>query len=119
MLEAQVIGIWWVGTGVFAIAGAIVGQSKNRTTHGALLGFFLGPIGLLIACMLEWHDPELSHYVRPAPLPPGGPITGGYSVPAPLPQPYPMTQEQLDLREQERRTREGMIAAMEARKKRG
>ena len=31
------------------IAGAIIGQAKGRTNAGAMLGFWLGPIGILLA----------------------------------------------------------------------
>jgi len=64
LLELTVVNLWWVAVGVFAIAGALVGAAKDRAVHGALWGFFLGPIGFLVACAMRSHRAP-SHVATP------------------------------------------------------
>ena len=52
--------IWWaMGALVFAVIGALIAQSKNRRPiDGALLGGFLGLIGIVIlACQSKIKAP--------------------------------------------------------------
>lgn len=39
--------------GSFATAGAIVGGARGRHAAGALWAMLLGPVGLVVACLLE------------------------------------------------------------------
>ncbi len=58
---------------VFCVAcGAVIGGMKNQAFLGALLGLFLGPFGILIACLLPPGEPPRSRrgpYRRYPPLP--------------------------------------------------
>jgi hypothetical protein len=38
---------------LFAVAGALIGKSTGNAPLGAILGFFLGPLGLLIIALRE------------------------------------------------------------------
>ena len=38
---------------LFAVAGALIGRPTNNRVPGAVLGFILGPLGLLIVALLN------------------------------------------------------------------
>jgi hypothetical protein len=54
--------LWWI---LFAIIGGAIGNLKNKTSQGILLGALLGPIGVLIVLMLEkTKNPDLNDEPR-------------------------------------------------------
>lgn len=44
------LAVFWVLSG---IAGSVIGSNKGRSGDGFALGFFLGPLGLLIAVFMK------------------------------------------------------------------
>lgn len=47
-----------LGLAVCGLAGAVIGNLKNRMALGFALGFFLGPIGWLITALFPAHGPK-------------------------------------------------------------
>ncbi len=45
----EIIILVWFACGIL---GALIGQSKNQVVLGAILGFALGVIGVLIICVV-------------------------------------------------------------------
>jgi hypothetical protein len=48
-----VVGIWFLQALVSAIFGIVVGSGRNAPVLGGLLGFFLGPVGVIVACLID------------------------------------------------------------------
>jgi hypothetical protein len=42
-----------IGSGLCALVGGAIAGAKNAAASGAVLGFFLGPLGIIIACFLD------------------------------------------------------------------
>lgn len=54
---------------VWGTLGALIGQGKGRRKEGALLGIFLGPLGLLLAVFYEPAPPVYLKRIKRLPAP--------------------------------------------------
>jgi hypothetical protein len=58
MDRQTLIGLAVMVAGIFAAIGYGMLSSRDRATTGALLGFFLGPVGLIIAAVMRLEPTE-------------------------------------------------------------